>query len=142
MFLKAVPPIDGRAHPTGPECELAVHTRWALLGGGNMRRTFRAISTMVAVPVFVALGAGPALAHDCFNTQKAAGSGGTVGVYDEKTDTFTPSATKGNATFVEIRFADGSSGFLFLHNGPDGVVPGAKDCDGKGLDNFTHCVQP
>lgn len=106
-----------------------------------MRKLARAATTVAAVPVFIALSAAPALAHDCFNTQKKAGSGGTVGVYDVATDTFTPSGTKGNPTFVEIRFPNGSSGFLFLHNakGNDGVIPGAKDCDGKGLDNFVHC---
>lgn len=90
----------------------------------------------------VVASAGPALAHSCFNTQKAAGSGGTVGTYYVATDQFKPSGARGNPTFVEIVFPDGSSGFLFLHNAKnnDGVVPGAKDCDGKGLDNFEACM--
>ena len=106
-----------------------------------MRKLARAAVTIGAVPVFFALSAAPALAHECFNTQKKAGSGGTVGVYDIATDTFTPTGAKGNPTFVEVRFPDGSSGFVFIHNaaGKDGVIGGAKDCDGKGLDNFTAC---
>ncbi len=90
--------------------------------------------------LFVLGSTGSAMAHDCFNTQKAAGSGGTVGTYDEASDTFTPSGK--NGAFVEIVFMDGTSGFVFIHSaaGNDGVVPGAKNCDGKGLDSFTACM--
>ncbi|MGA8987731.1 hypothetical protein [Aeromicrobium sp.] len=44
-------------------------------------------------------------------------------------DTFTPSGAPGNPVSVEI---------LFIHaaKGRRGVLPGAKNCDGKGLDNF------
>ncbi len=102
----------------------------------------RAVTTTGATIGALALFTGPALAHECFNTQKRAGSGGTVGTYDVESDTFTPSGTKGNPAFVEIVFPDGSSGFVFIHSASEVngfVIPGAKDCDGKGLDNFSAC---
>lgn len=105
----------------------------------NVRRL---AATAVVTGVVVLSGASSASAHDCFNTQKAAGSGGTVGTYDVATDTFTPSGAPGNPAFVEIVFPDGSSGFLFIHSASavhDYVIPGAKNCDGKGLDNFEAC---
>jgi len=83
----------------------------------------------------------PASAHDCVNTQRA-GKGGIVGTYDVATDTFTPSGAKGNPAFVKIVLPDGSSTYLFVHSGGpanDGVVPGAKNCDGKGLDLLSLC---
>lgn len=91
----------------------------------------------------LAFSGAPASAHDCYNTQKAAGSGGSIGTFDVATDTFTPSNQKGNPAFVEIAFPDGTSGFVFLHSAGEKngyVVPGAKDCDGKGLDNFVMCL--
>ena len=106
------------------------------------RMLSRIVYTGVTTGLILTVGAAPALAHDCYNTQKRAGSGGTVGTYDVASDTFTPSRAKGNPTFVEVVFPDGSSGFLFIHSAGecnDYVVPGAKDCDGKGLDNFNAC---
>ncbi len=98
-------------------------------------------TVLAATGLAVVVSAGPALAHECFNTQKAAGSGGTVGTYYFATDTFVPSGQPGQPTFVEVVFPDGHSVFLFLHSGgEDGVVNGAKDCDGKGLDNFKVCI--
>ena len=86
--------------------------------------------------------AGPASAFDCNNPNKAAGSGGTIGTYNVATDTFTPSGAPGNPVFVEILLPTGTSTFLFVHaaKGVGGVVPGAKGCDGKGLDNFEACM--
>ncbi len=85
--------------------------------------------------------AGPALAHDCINTQRS-GSGGIVGTYEIATDTFTPSGAPGQPAFVKIVFPDGSTAYLFVHSGGavhDYVVPGAMNCDGKGLDNLDVC---
>ena len=106
-------------------------------------RLRRPIAIAVITGAFVLGGASSASAFDCFNTQKAAGSGGTVGTYDVATDTFTESGAPGNPVFVEIVFPDGSSNFLFIHAAGEAngyVVPGAKDCDGKGLDNFESCM--
>ncbi len=105
-------------------------------------RLRRLTAIAVVTGAFVLGGASSAAAVDCFNTQKAAGSGGTVGTYDVATDVFTPSDAPGNPVFVEIVFPDGSSNFLFIHAASEVngyVVPGAKDCDGKGLDNFESC---
>jgi hypothetical protein len=103
----------------------------------------RIAKTAAMTGALVVLTAGPALAHDCYNTQKAAGSRGSVGTYTVATDTFVPSGATGNPAFVEIVFPDGRSAFLFVHSGGeknDHVVPGAKDCDGKGLDAFSACM--
>jgi hypothetical protein len=89
----------------------------------------------------VVASAGSAWAHTCFNTQRS-GTGGTVGTYDVASDTFTPSGQKGNPAFVRVVFPDGSAGYVFIHSAGevhDYVIPGAKDCDGKGLDNFEAC---
>jgi hypothetical protein len=86
-------------------------------------------------------GAGTAWAHDCINTQRS-GTGGVVGTYDVATDTFTPSGQPGNGGFVQIALPDGSVAYVFSHSGGakhDYVVPGAKNCDGKGLDTFEAC---
>lgn len=82
-----------------------------------------------------------AWARSCFNTQRS-GTGGTVGTFDVATDTFTPSGQKGNPAFVRVVFPDGSAGYLFIHSAGEVheyVIPGARDCDGKGLDNFEAC---
>ncbi len=96
----------------------------------------------VIVSVFaVAVGAGPAAAHDCINTQRS-GNGGIVGTYTVATDRFVPSHAPGNPAFVKIVVPDGSTVYLFVHSGGarhDYVVPGAKNCDGKGLDNLEVC---
>ncbi len=95
----------------------------------------------VVAGVAVVGSGGSAWAHTCFNTQRS-GTGGTVGTYDVASDTFTPSGQKGNPTFVRVVFPDGSAGYVFLHSGGelhDYVVPGAKDCNNKGLDNFDVC---
>ncbi len=98
-------------------------------------------TVLAATGLAVVVSAGPALAHVCFNTQKPAGSGGSVGTYYVATGQFVPSGQPGQPTFVEVVFPDGQSGFSFLHSGgKDGVVNGAKDCDGKGLDNFMVCI--
>ncbi len=84
---------------------------------------------------------GSAWAQMCFNTQRS-GTGGTVGTYYVATDTFEPSGQKGNPAFVRVVFPDGSAGYVFVHSAGevnDNVVPGARDCDGKGLDNFEAC---
>ncbi len=106
------------------------------------RMLTRIVYTGVTTGVILTLSAAPALANECFNTQKRAGSGGTVGTYYVATDTFTPSGTRGKPAFVEVVFPDGSSGFVFIHSAGEVngyVVPGARDCDGKGLDNFSAC---
>ncbi len=85
--------------------------------------------------------AGSAWAHSCFNTQRS-GTGGTAGTYYVATDTFIESGQRGNPAFVRVVFPDGSAGYVFIHSAGeihDYVVPGAKDCDGKGLDNFEAC---
>ncbi|HUR24287.1 MAG TPA: hypothetical protein VMZ73_10485 [Acidimicrobiales bacterium] len=103
---------------------------------------FRRLAAGVALTGVGLVGtAGAAFAHDCYNTQRS-GTGGTVGTYDVATDAFTPSGQKGNPAFVRIVFPDGSAGYLFIHSASevnDYVVPGAKDCDQKGLDNFEAC---
>lgn len=88
----------------------------------------------------VVVSAGPALAHDCIQTQKDPASGGVVGTYYVATDTFVPSGQPGNAGFIAVAFPDGHTVVSFAHGGPEGVVPGAKNCDGKGLDSFTACL--
>ena len=98
----------------------------------------------VVTAIAVVGSGGAAFAHTCYNTQRS-GTGGTVGTYTVATDTFTPSGTKGNPAFVRIVFPDGSAGYVFIHSAGevnDYVVPGAKDCDGKGLDNFEACFGP
>lgn len=85
--------------------------------------------------------AGSAWAQSCFNTQRS-GTGGTVGTYFVASDTFVESGQRGNPAFVRVVFPDGSAGYVFTHSAGevnDYVVPGAKDCDGKGLDNFEAC---
>ena len=100
----------------------------------------RSAGIVVGALATLALAAGPASAHDCFNTQKAAGSGGVAGTYVVATNTFTPSGAPGNPVFVEVIFPDGSSGFGYGHAaGPHGVIPAARDCDGKGIDSFEAC---
>jgi len=105
-----------------------------------MRLGRLAAGTVIAAVGLIGV-ASPALAHNCYNTQRS-GTGGTVGTYDVATDTFTESGQKGNPAFVRLVFPDGSSGYVFVHSASevnDYVVPGAKDCDGKGLDNFEAC---
>ncbi|MDP9402575.1 MAG: hypothetical protein M3P85_04420 [Actinomycetota bacterium] len=44
--------------------------------------------------------------------------------------------------FARVVFPDGSAGYLLLHSGGalnNYLVPGAKDCNNKGLDNFDAC---
>ena len=84
---------------------------------------------------------GAALAHNCINTQRS-GDGGVAGTIDAATGTFTPSGAPGNPTFVKVILPDGSVIYGFEHSGgaKNGyVVPGAKDCDGKGLDLASAC---
>lgn len=105
-------------------------------------RILRPVGLAAAALTTVALAAGPASAHDCIQTQKNPDSGGIIGTYDVLTDTFTPSGQPGNAGLIAVRLPDGSVIVSFSH-GPashDGVVPGAKDCDGKGLDSFEACM--
>ncbi len=80
--------------------------------------------------------------HTTASTTQRSGKGGIAGTYYVATDTFVESGRPGNPAFVKIVFPDGSSRYLFLHSGGprhDGVVPGAKNCDGKGLDLLSVC---
>ncbi|MDO7867648.1 hypothetical protein [Nocardioides jiangxiensis] len=89
----------------------------------------------------VALAAGPAAAHDCIQTQKDPTSGGVVGTYYIATDTFVPSAQFPHGGFVAVVFPDGTT-ITSFNNAPamqGYVVPGAKGCDGKGLDSGEAC---
>lgn len=84
---------------------------------------------------------GAAFAHDCLNTQRS-GEGGVAGTIDATTGAFTPSGAPGNPTFVKVLLPDGSVTYGFGHSGGakhNYVVPGAKDCDGKGLDLASAC---
>jgi hypothetical protein len=88
----------------------------------------------------LALAAGPAAAHDCIQTQKNADSGGVVGTYYIATDTFVPSG-QSHGGFLAVVFPDGTT--IVSFNNPPAmqgyVVPGAKGCDGKGLDSGEAC---
>lgn len=100
----------------------------------------RIFAVAVGAVATIALAAPPASAHECFNTQKSPGSGGYWATYDVASDTFTPNPdAKGNPTFIRVVFPDGSEVYGFSHSGFEGVVGGAKDCDGKGLDNAEEC---
>lgn len=84
---------------------------------------------------------GAAFAHDCINTQRS-GEGGVAGTIDVATGVFTPSGAPGNPAFVKVVLPDGSVVYGFEHSGGAKhgyVVPGAKDCDGKGLDSAAAC---
>ena len=104
-------------------------------------RFHRVIAGVALTGAALVGGAGTAWAHECINTQRS-GTGGVVGTYDPATDTFTPSGQPGNGAFVQIALPDGSVAYVFAHSGGekhDYVVPGAKNCDGKGLDKFGAC---
>jgi hypothetical protein len=105
-------------------------------------RLIRSAGAIAGALATVALAAGPASAHDCINTQKPADTGGIAGTYYIATDTFVPSDQPGNAAFVLVVLPDGSSVLSYSHSGGaihDYVIPGAKGCDGKGLDNAEAC---
>ena len=96
--------------------------------------------TLLALALVVG-SSGAASAHDCFNTQRS-GEGGVAGTIDVITGVFTPSGAPGNPAFVKVILPDGSMVYGFEHSaGPnhDYVVPGAKNCDGKGLDLGSAC---
>lgn len=102
----------------------------------------RMVTVAVVGGFLVVGGSGPAFAHDCTNTQKPVDSAGIAGTYNIATDTFTPNGSPGNPGFVLLVFPDGSTYLTFSHSGGakhDYVVPGAKNCDGKGLDSLEAC---
>jgi hypothetical protein len=105
-------------------------------------RLHRVIAGVTLAGSVVLGGAGSAWAHDCFNTQRS-GTGGVVGTFDPATGEFTPTGQPGNGAFVQVALPDGTVAYVFAHSGGekhDYVVPGAKNCDGKGLDKFEACT--
>ncbi|TCJ30416.1 hypothetical protein [Nocardioides jejuensis] len=88
----------------------------------------------------LALAAGPAAAHDCIQTQKDPSGGGVAGTYYIATDTFVPNG-QAHGGFIAVVFPDGTTIVSFNHPPAmnDYVVPGAKGCDGKGLDSGEAC---
>lgn len=102
----------------------------------------RRLGAGAALALALAVGtSGAAFAHDCVNTQRS-GEGGVAGTLDLRTGQFTPSGAPGNPTYIKIILPDGSVVYGFDHSGGakhDYVVPGAKDCDGKGLDAGSAC---
>ncbi len=85
----------------------------------------------------------PAFAHDCINVS-AKTTHASADTYDVATDTFTPSGAKGNKPFVTIDATGvgGGTFLLYLHNGPDGVLPAVESsdfCDAHGVTSIETC---
>ena len=93
----------------------------------------------------VAASAAPAFGHDCFNASKKntdAANGGTVTITPPNGFSFTPNGHPGNPAFATV-VVTGAGTFenVFSHPaGERGVLPGADDCDGKGIDSIEACL--
>jgi hypothetical protein len=100
----------------------------------------RRAAVIVGATACFSLVAGPASAHDCIHAEKTPDSQSVIGTYDIASDTFTPSDHPGKAGHIAIRFPDGTTIVTFTNVPPSGVVEGARNCDGNGLDSFEACM--
>ena len=128
----------------------------------------RRASIAAAASAALALGAGPAMAHDCTNVSKAAGAGSVADFYvtfvveqGEVVDELGVSANEKvnprgmpRGAFFSIHFAaqiDGSDPVslgdfdVFIHSDlPDAARfggPGEGMCDGVGIDDIGTCLE-
>jgi len=113
------------------------------------KQIFLAVISALLVTIIIT---GTASAHYCFPANKPGGAG-TVGVFDENTNTFTPAKTnwgsletfKLHGGFVTLIPLGSSESYdLFIHIGLDSALTAGPDglsmCDGQGIDFFIACA--